>query len=644
MSRRAIRKTDYGTVLLHWTLVALLVVALATGLRIAIDSPYDLHWLRLLDFLLPQSIVWTAHIPVGTALIALAVSYAIYMAKTGLSRRIRLDVGRLKGIAGKPSARRGAVNIILYWVLFLALGVLLVTGSMLYMGYGGWAAELHLMATWVVIGYIPAHIAVHYAIGGKYQLLRIFNPGRLAPPPAEFDPFEIILARTAPDYARHKRRRPAKGPEPAAAARRIGGARMIGPERLPPRRSRPRGPQLLHAHPLPTAIAGGFVFLLFLLSLDSATRETLVIDEVAAQHRPVIDGDTSDPVWRAAQPVTVPTQQGANLDGASQAFVEIRAVHAGGNAYFSFVWDDPTRSLKHLPLTKTDDGWRVSQEGFDRGDATAFFEDKFAVLLVSSYTLIPGDRTFHAGRQPLAGKPATLSGRGLHYTTDGGYADMWQWHASGGGVLGWVDDAHFGPPAPPTEAHKAGKAAYKGGFAPDPGTASYALNFEERGPGGYDSPVRPKRLPKDVRKSTAALGKVDMRPDYGDAEGAVWWLTEADSMPYSKELDARIPVGTVIPGMLISGAYSGDRADIRGMARWASGRWSLEAVRRLDTGSSYDTPIVTGAYMRVSVFDHAQSRHTRHIRPIRLEVNRCEKPAECISTTRDSQRVGATSF
>jgi hypothetical protein len=80
------------------------------------------------------------------------------------------------------------------------------------------------------------------------------------------------------------------------------------------------------------------------------------------------------------------------------------------------------------------------------------------------------------------------------------------------------------------------------------------------------------------------------------------------------------------------------------MARWASGRWSLEAVRRLDTGSSYDTPITTGAYMRVSVFDHTQSRHTRHIRPIRLEVNRCEKPAECMSTTRDSQRGGAKSF
>lgn len=142
----------------------------------------------------------------------------------------------------------------------------------------------------------------------------------------------------------------------------------------------------------------------------------------------------------------MPTQQGANLDGAGESYVEIRAVHDGTNVYFCFVWEDPTRSLKHLPLQKTENGWRVLQQGFDHGDATAYFEDKLAVLVLGTYVLIPGDRTFHAGRQPLAGKPATLSGRGMHYTTNGGYADMWQWHASTGGMLGWVDDTHFGPP------------------------------------------------------------------------------------------------------------------------------------------------------------------------------------------------------
>jgi hypothetical protein len=95
---------------------------------------------------------------------------------------------------------------------------------------------------------------------------------------------------------------------------------------------------------------------------------------------------------------------------------------------------------------------------------------------------------------------------------------------------------------------------------------------------------------------------------------------DAESAPYSAEADALIPVGTVIPGVIVSGAFTGDRADVRCAARWAGGRWSLEVTRRLDTGSKYDIPIRTGTFMRVAAFDHSQIRHTRHVRPIRLEV------------------------
>ena len=62
-------------------------------------------------------------------------------------------------------------------------------------------------------------------------------------------------------------------------------------------------------------------------------------------------------------------------------------------------------------------------------------------------------------------------------------------------------------------------------------------------------------------------------------------------MPYSAELDARIPTGAVIPGVIVAGEFSGDRADVRCAARWASGHWALEVARRLDTHSQYDVPI-----------------------------------------------------
>jgi hypothetical protein len=42
--------------------------------------------------------------------------------------------------------------------------------------------------------------------------------------------------------------------------------------------------------------------------------------------------------------------------------------------------------------------------------------------------------------------------------------------------------------------------------------------------------------------------------------------------------------------------------------------------RDLKTGSKYDQDFVAGKdlYMWVAVFDHTQTRHTRHPRPIRI--------------------------
>jgi hypothetical protein len=281
-------------------------------------------------------------------------------------------------------------------------------------------------------------------------------------------------------------------------------------------------------------------------------------------------------------------------------------------------------------LAKTTSGWRILHDKFDHEDANAFFEDKFSVLLAPGYVLIPGDVTFHAGHKPLKDKPHSMSGRGFHYTTDGSYVDVWQWRASEGGMLGWMDDSHFGPPTKPTKAELEGTHHYKGGFAPDPGTFPYTLNFQPRGLGGYNYSIQPKRLPKDFEQTLRRLGNIDLHPDHGESEGSRWWMSEAESVPYSRQVDQAIPVGVIIPGVIGGDSdYEGDRADIRCAAKWASGRWALEVVRRLDTGSRYDVPIKSGSYMRVALFDHTQIRHTRHIRPIRIELKTCGKSEVC---------------
>jgi hypothetical protein len=48
----------------------------------------------------------------------------------------------------------------------------------------------------------------------------------------------------------------------------------------------------------------------------------------------------------------------------------------------------------------------------------------------------------------------------------------------------------------------------------------------------------------------------------------------------------------------------------------------MVASRALDTRSKYDQPFLPGRdlYIWVAVFDHTQTRHTRHPRPVRLSV------------------------
>jgi hypothetical protein len=302
-------------------------------------------------------------------------------------------------------------------------------------------------------------------------------------------------------------------------------------------------------------------------------------------------------------------------------------VHDGTWAYFLFTWDDPTRSLKQLPLVKEIDGWHVLHNGYESGDEHDYNEDKFSVLLTTSDTILAGDRTFHAGQRPIADKPATMTGRGLHYTApDAGYVDVWLWKATSGGPTGWMDDAHFGPPLDPTPEQVRYQVPYRGGFAPDPGTPNYSKNFtaapEVPSEGTPDSHplVTPRRLPKDLAAIQAAMGEISLDPNLGESDGARWFMTESESIPYATMLDKLIPIGTVLPGVILAGDFTGDRADVRCAARWASGHWALEVARKLDTQSKFDVPLKSGTYMRVAAFDHSQIRHTRHVRPIRLEV------------------------
>jgi hypothetical protein len=357
---------------------------------------------------------------------------------------------------------------------------------------------------------------------------------------------------------------------------------------------------------------GGGIF-----ALDRATLPALQVALVDAP--PILDGRADDAAWAEAEPVLVETDSGANLGDGTSA-VEIRAAATAEQIFFSFRWEDPTRSYKHLPLRKTEAGWRLMHNQYDVEDEDGYYEDKFAVLFNRSPE-IGGGGTVHMGPNPHAGLPESLGGRGLHYTLDGSIADLWHWKSVRSEPSGFMDDNYIGPPLEPKPEEAAGESRYKAGYATDPGKAPYGNNFEHQGPGGYREPLTPKRLPASLELLQEMTGRVDLDPNVSDA--APLYLPHSLSVPYSAEADAAIPVGTVIPGVLIADTpWEADRGDVRSAARWEDGTWTLEVSRKRVTGSKYDLPFDGAApvYLWVSVFDHTQTRHSRHMRPVALDL------------------------
>nr|WP_319385214.1 ethylbenzene dehydrogenase-related protein [uncultured Roseibium sp.] len=555
--KKAVVRSDLGTILLHWTLVVAIVTSLVTGLRLSADA--EGAWFsKMFEPILPQGEIWTWHYLSAVFVLALIFAYAAYMSAARLKRRISSKKIVVLSLPASNKLRIAAVNVIAYWILFGAVLTLTATGVLLYLGHGGLWVTVHYISALTVLGYIVAHVVLHYFYGGLAQLLRLFRPQPL---------------RYFPGMGRH---------------------------------------------PLLKSLALGAVVIAAAVALDFGTRGDLYVTQASAL--PKLDGVLDDAAWQDARPVFVRTHQGAGLEGTGESTVEVRAAQVGNKIAFAFRWEDANRSLKRHPLVKKEDGWRMLNNRADISDETDYYEDKFSVAFSKTDAFGGGDST-HMGPKPLGDKPASLHKRGLHYTTDGSLIDVWQWKAARGGMLGKVDDMWFGTPIEPNEAQVAGKKRYSAGYGADEGKSFYVYNYKKQPGSNYEGTVDVLRLPADYVETAKLMGHLDLSIEATDDEGSQWWMFDAESVPYSEEIDADIPIGTVIPGVLITGEYLGSRADLDGGAKWQDGFWTLEVIRDMDTGNHQDLPMEDGLFVWLSVFDHNQTRHTRHSRPVRLTFN-----------------------
>ncbi|WP_462169800.1 ethylbenzene dehydrogenase-related protein [Pseudoalteromonas xiamenensis] len=331
---------------------------------------------------------------------------------------------------------------------------------------------------------------------------------------------------------------------------------------------------------------------LLIPKVGNSLHQAIEVSTIPADVPITIDGIANESFWKTAPTLTVMTHSGVNFDDGSTP-VTIQAVHNKEESYFYFTWVDETQSLSHLPLVKTSNGWKVTENGFYQFDEKQHYEDKFAVMLSNSCQFA-ADNVVHLGSSPLPNKPSNWHKKGYHASLDGHVRDLWHWKAIRTNDMMLADDNYFGAPITP----RTGERRYTAGYQTDgKESGAYIMNWQWY----KKDAIIPRRLPNPSTK-------------YSTEEVLPWF----GSAPYQTQHDT-YPLGTTLPSVLYrSNRFEGDRADVRAHAQYADGRWHLEMARKNDTHSDKDVALKSGVCLWVAAFDGAQIAHTHHMQGIKL--------------------------
>ena len=420
------------------------------------------------------------------AMFIFATAYVLYIARARLAKRIApARLGDNSDLA-PTRLRWNAVNVALHWLIYAILITQTASGIFLYAGHGSWIVTLHRTLAFVTLGYIGVHVS------GTFH---VWRPGAIA----------SLVPRGA--Y-------PRRDPSQATAAPGNDGRR-------------------------PDRFCGD--------NFDFATRDHLHVGFVS--RAPKLDcGVLDDTAWQTARPVYIRTMEGANLGGTGKSPVEMRAVQDQDRIYFCFRWEDPSRSLRRLPIIKLEDGWHMTGHDAGSADVVDFYEDKFAVIFSDR------GRLWAPAEFPIC-TPVLLP-TSLHRSTTGASITQRTARSSTCGNGSHRAGEPWASCLPCTSdpsrirrrIRPPGRPGIRVAIGPIPGTGSTATTSPSMDLAVTRNPsqLQRQRLPKDLKALQKSMGKFDMGdPDASVEEGSIWWLDDENSLPYTKELDASIPVGTI---------------------------------------------------------------------------------------------------
>lgn len=332
---------------------------------------------------------------------------------------------------------------------------------------------------------------------------------------------------------------------------------------------------------------------------EAGVEATLVT--VAVTTGPMVDGDATDTVWADATAVTVEAEDGINFGTTGKSMVTIKSVYTTDTIYFLFQWDDPTYSVARFPWVYNDTTMEWSQLGdTTTHDENVWYEDKFAVI----WNINDSIEDFNLEGCNVVCHDNAGGVNGLKFTNaEGEKGDTWHWKSVRTGFTGQVDDKYvqYSPTGDTNERKSDAKTAggytnNRGGpfnFTDDPtnNTTMAPLYFEPAGT-TYKGTI----LESDFGTNAWKVDEYHSNGSLYNTTGDVWW--EVGDTQYI--------------GGVYSAPFQGPRGDVSTGSAYASGTWTLEVSRALETGDENDVQFADKMmpyHFGVAPFDNSQIRH-----------------------------------